>query len=67
MTDRHDERDRERRLRRTTERLMDGQREALQVLWRALDADAPTQDALGDLEDTLEVALEDARHAGDGR
>ena len=49
------------RLRRATERLVNGQREALEVLRRALDGEAPAEDALGDLEDILEGALEDAR------
>jgi hypothetical protein len=49
------------RLRRATERLVDGQREALEVLRRALDGEAPVEDALVDLEDILEGALEDAR------
>ena len=49
------------RLRRATERLMDGQREALEVLRQALDDEAPAEDALGDLEDILQGALEDAR------
>ena len=43
------------------ERLMDGQREALEVLRRSLDGEAPSEDALGDLEDILQGALEDAR------
>ncbi len=49
------------RLRRAVERLMDGQREALQVLRQTLDDDVPTGDALGDLEDILVGASEDAR------
>jgi hypothetical protein len=40
---------------------VDGQREALEVLRRALDGEAPAEDALVDLEDILEGALEDAR------
>ena len=48
------------RLRRAVGRLMDGQREALEVLRRALDDEAPAEDALADLEDVLEGALEDA-------
>jgi hypothetical protein len=49
------------RLRRAVERLMEGQREALEVIQRALeDADVPTEDALGDLEDILEGTSEDA-------
>ena len=43
------------------ERLMDGQREALEVTRRALDAETPAEDALEDLEDILEGSLEDAR------
>jgi hypothetical protein len=46
---------------RAVERLMDGHREALEVLRRALDAEAPTEDALVDLEDILQGAQEDAR------
>jgi hypothetical protein len=38
------------RLRRAVERLMDGQREALEVLRQTLDSQAPAEDALGDLE-----------------
>ena len=49
------------RLRRAVERLMDGQREALEVLRGALDGAAPAEEALEDLEDILEGALEDAR------
>jgi hypothetical protein len=49
------------RLRLAVERLMDGQREALEVTRRALDSEAPAEDALGDLEDILEGALDDAR------
>ena len=50
------------RLRRAVERLLDGQREALEVIRRALDEGAaPAEDALGDLEDILEGSLEDAR------
>ena len=48
-------------LRRAVERLMDGQREALEVLRRALDGEAPAEVALGDLEDILQGALDDAR------
>jgi hypothetical protein len=48
-------------LRRAVERLMDGQREALEVTRRALDGGAPAEDALEDLEDILEGSLEDAR------
>ena len=49
------------RLRLAVERLMDGQHEALEVLRRSLDGEAPSEDALGDLEDILQGALEDAR------
>ena len=49
------------RLRRAVVRLMDGQREALEVLRQTLDDDVPTEDALGDLEDILVGASEDAR------
>ena len=49
------------RLRLALERLIDGQREALEVLRRALDGEAPAGDVLGDLEDVLQGALEDAR------
>ncbi len=49
------------RLRRAVERLMDGQREALEVLRQTLDDDVPTGDALGDLEGILVGASEDAR------
>jgi hypothetical protein len=48
------------RLRRAVERLMDGQREALDVVVRQMLEDEPTEDALGDLEDILEGASEDA-------
>jgi len=48
------------RLRRAVRRLLDGQQEALEVLRQALEEDAPAEDALGDLEDILEGALEDA-------
>jgi len=40
---------------------MDGQREALEVIRRALDGDTPAEGALVDLEDILQGALEDAR------
>ena len=40
---------------------MDGQREALEVIRRALDGEAPAEERLVDLEDILEGALEDAR------
>ena len=43
------------------ERLMDGQREALEVTRRALDGDTPAEGALVDLEDILQGALDDAR------
>jgi hypothetical protein len=49
------------RLRRALGRLVDGQREALEVVRRALDGEAPAGDVLGDLEDILQGALEDAR------
>ena len=49
------------RLRRATERLMDGQREALEVIRRALDGDTPAEGALVDLEDILQGAQDDAR------
>jgi hypothetical protein len=50
------------RLRQAVGRLVDGQREALEVLRQTLDAEgASAEDALGDLEDILEGALEDAR------
>jgi hypothetical protein len=48
-------------LRRALERLMDGQREALEVIRRALDGEAPAEEALEDLEDILQGALDDAR------
>jgi hypothetical protein len=49
------------RLRLAVERLLDGQREALEVLRRTLDGEAPAEEALEDLEDILQGALEDAR------
>jgi hypothetical protein len=49
------------RLRQAVERLMDGQREALEVLRRALDGEASAEGALEDLEDILEGAQDDAR------
>jgi hypothetical protein len=49
------------RLRLAVERLLDGQREALEVLRRALDEGTPSEDVLADLEDILQGALEDAR------
>ena len=48
-------------LRRAVERLMDGQREALEVIRRTLDGDTPAEGALVDLEDILQGALDDAR------
>jgi hypothetical protein len=58
-------------LRRAVERLMDGQREALEVLRQALDGEASAEGALVDLEDViqdvLEGALDDALHTGDGK
>ena len=51
------------RLRLAVERLLDGQREALEVLRRALDEGTPSEDVLADLEDILQGALEDARAA----
>jgi hypothetical protein len=49
------------RLRQALGRLVDGQREALEVLRRALDGEAPAEGALEDLEDILQGALDDAR------
>jgi HPt (histidine-containing phosphotransfer) domain-containing protein len=49
------------RLRRALGRLVDGQREALEVIRRALDGDTPAEGALVDLEDILQGALDDAR------
>ena len=49
------------RLRRAVGRLVDGQREALEVTRQALDGETPAEDALEDLEDILEGSLEDAR------
>ena len=49
------------RLRRAVGRLMEGQREALEVLRRTLDEGTPSEDALADLEDILQGSLEDAR------
>ena len=50
------------RLERAVERLLDGQREALEAVRRALDGpDAPTEDMLADLLDILEGASQDAR------
>ncbi len=53
----------EARLRRAVERLMDGQREALEIARAAIEAGtgARTDDALADLQDVLEGTLEDAR------
>lgn len=48
-------------LRRALGRLVDGQREALEVVRRALDGGVPTEDALEDLEDVLQGSLDDAR------
>jgi len=48
-------------LRRAVERLMDGRREALEVLRRALDGEARAEEALEELEDVLQGALDDAR------
>jgi hypothetical protein len=48
-------------LRRGLQRLMDGQREALEVLRQALEGEMPTEDALRDLEDILEGASDDTR------
>ena len=53
----------EARLRRAVERLMDGQREALEITRAAIEAGtgaARAGDALADLEDVLEGTLEDA-------
>ena len=51
------------RMRRAVERLMDGQREALGIVRAALEAgdEARKDDALADLQDVLQGALEDAR------
>ena len=49
------------RLRRALEWLVDGQREALEVVRGALDGETPAEDAMVDLEDILEGSLEDAR------
>ena len=40
---------------------MAGQREALEVLRQALDGEASAEDALVDLEDVIQGALEDTR------
>lgn len=52
------------RLRRAVGRLMDGQREALEIVRGALEsggAATRADDALADLQDVLEGTLEDAR------
>ena len=49
------------RPRRALGRLVDGQREALEVLRGALDGEAPAEGALEDLEDILQGAQDDAR------
>jgi hypothetical protein len=50
------------RLERAVERLLDGQREALEAVRRALDGrDVPTEDMLADLLDILEGTSQDAR------
>ena len=50
------------RLRMTLERLMDGQREALEIAQAALEGEGPNpEDALADIQDVLEGSLEDAR------
>jgi hypothetical protein len=51
------------RLRRAVRRLMEGQREALDIVRGVLEGgeDARTDDALADLQDVLEGTLEDAR------
>jgi hypothetical protein len=48
-------------LRRALGRLVDGQREALEVIRRALGGESPAEEALVDLEDILQGALDDAR------
>ncbi len=49
-------------LRRALERLLDGQREALEIARAARESDGPDpEDALADVEDVLEGSLEDAR------
>jgi hypothetical protein len=50
--------------RQAAERLMDGQREALEIVRAALEgSDAAPEDALADLQDVLQGTLEDARAA----
>jgi hypothetical protein len=53
------------RLRRAVGRLMDGQREALEIVRAALEAgdEARMDEALADLEDVLQGTLDDARAA----
>ena len=48
------------RLRACLNRLMDGHREALMVIRQALADEVPAEDALGELEDILGGASEDA-------
>jgi hypothetical protein len=50
-------------MRQAVRRLMEGQREALDIVRGALEGgeDARTDDALADLQDVLEGTLEDAR------
>ena len=43
-------------------RLLDGQREALEVTRHALDGETPAEDALEDLEDILQGSLTISRH-----
>lgn len=51
------------RLRQAVRRLMEGQREAFDIVRGALEAgeDARTDDVLADLQDVLEGTLEDVR------
>ena len=49
-------------MRRAVGQLMDGQREALEVLPRALDEETLSEDALADLEDILQGSLTISRH-----